>query len=172
MSPLPPAPSGPRAAGGPPPGAGTLVDAGPHADLLATAERSAFGPGAWSPAQLASALAAPAPQRPVARLALGPRGQALGHSLGVVLFDEAELFRIGVQPGARGQGLGHRLLVDFARAAWDQGARRLLLEVAADNLPALALYRRFGLAEDGRRTGYYAGGRDAVLMSCPLEPPC
>ncbi len=32
------------------------------------------------------------------------------------------------------------------------------------NEPAVALYRRFGLAPVGVRSGYYAGGADALVM--------
>ena len=51
------------------------------------------------------------------------------------------------------------------------GAESLFLEVAADNAPALALYRGLGMVEIGRRKGYYpasagagAPRRDALTM--------
>jgi ribosomal-protein-alanine N-acetyltransferase len=40
--------------------------------------------------------------------------------------------------------------------------------VAADNQPALALYRRFGFVETGRRPAYYENV-DAVLMQRDLS---
>jgi ribosomal-protein-alanine N-acetyltransferase len=40
--------------------------------------------------------------------------------------------------------------------------RRLFLEVAVDNAPAIGLYRAFGFTEEGRRRGYYQGPNGAV----------
>ena len=40
----------------------------------------------------------------------------------------------------------------------------MLLEVAADNDAAQALYASAGFVEIARRPGYYPGGRDAVVM--------
>lgn len=88
---------------------------------------------------------------------------------------DAELESIAMSPAWRRRGLAGRLLgavIDQARA-W--GSERLLLEVRAGNAAALALYRRAGWHEDGRRRGYYPplpgegrrgeGREDAVLMS-------
>jgi ribosomal protein S18 acetylase RimI-like enzyme len=44
----------------------------------------------------------------------------------------------------------------------------VLLEVAADNSAALALYSRAGFRVISRRADYYGHGRDAVVLSCPL----
>ncbi|MCF8469409.1 MAG: GNAT family N-acetyltransferase [Parvibaculum sp.] len=69
---------------------------------------------------------------------------------------EAEILAIGVAPAARGAGLGHRLLEAVAIHAAAAGADSLFLEVAEDNLPALALYERFGFHIVGIRPAYYA----------------
>ena len=64
-----------------------------------------------------------------------------------------------------------RLLDHLQRQLRQQGVNRLLLEVREGNLPALSLYRQYGLTEFGRRRGYYpaAGGReDAILMDMPI----
>lgn len=71
---------------------------------------------------------------------------------------EAEILSIGVAPPARGAGLGHRLLKAVAIHAAAAGAGSLFLEVAEDNLPALALYERFGFHTVGIRPAYYARG--------------
>jgi RimJ/RimL family protein N-acetyltransferase len=74
--------------------------------------------------------------------------------------------------GWRGQGIGTALLdagLDWARAA---GAHKAALEVWPDNEAALALYRRAGFAEEGRKRRHYrrANGElwDAVLMGLAL----
>ena len=86
--------------------------------------------------------------------------------------DEAEILTLAVDPVARRQGLGARLVHEGAIAAAALGATRLFLEVADDNHAALALYVRAGFTEAGRRTGYYArsdGSRqDALVLALNL----
>jgi GNAT superfamily N-acetyltransferase len=52
-----------------------------------------------------------------------------------------------VHPGRRRQGNARRVLSRLAAWAGEMGARGVCLEVAADNAPALALYRAIGLGE-------------------------
>lgn len=89
-----------------------------------------------------------------------------------VVADEAEILTLAVRPSARQGGLGTRLVRDGATEAAGRGARRLFLEVADDNVAALALYTRAGFAEAGRRPGYYArrdGDRqDALILALNL----
>ena len=77
-----------------------------------------------------------------------------------------ELAKMTVAEGARGTGLGKRLMqhcVDAARAA---GAPRLYLETNSKLAPALALYRAFGFRDlDPAHTEY---ARCNVWMELPL----
>lgn len=86
--------------------------------------------------------------------------------------DEAEILTLAVAPAARRRGLGARLVRDGAAAAAARAAARLFLEVADDNVAALALYAGAGFVEAGRRPGYYArpeGGRqDALILALNL----
>lgn len=88
--------------------------------------------------------------------------------------DEAEILTLAVRPQARRRGLGGRLVGEGAVEAAARGAVRLFLEVAADNVPARALYAQAGFVEAGRRPGYYArpdGARqDALLLALNLSP--
>lgn len=101
---------------------------------------------------------------------------AIDASQGFILIrsvaDEAEILTLAVAPAARRQGLGARLVRDGAAAAAARGAARLFLEVADDNVAALALYAGAGFVEAGRRPGYYArpeGGRqDALILALNL----
>jgi [ribosomal protein S18]-alanine N-acetyltransferase len=72
----------------------------------------------------------------------------------------------------RGRGVGSALLRDAVSRARDQGLHKLSLEVFAHNTAAIALYRRCGFAEEGRRIGQYrrASGElwDSVVMGLPL----
>lgn len=86
--------------------------------------------------------------------------------------DEAELITIAVDPRWRKKGVGVALL----RAVFDDllmtPARRLFLEVAADNPAALRLYGKMGFAKVAERKGYYerADGQPAtaIVMSRDL----
>jgi [ribosomal protein S18]-alanine N-acetyltransferase len=57
---------------------------------------------------------------------------------------EAEILSIAVRPAARGRGQGRALVEAAVAAAAGQGAETMFLEVAADNIAALALYRAAG----------------------------
>jgi ribosomal-protein-alanine N-acetyltransferase len=56
------------------------------------------------------------------------------------------------------------LLCDLVRTALARGSAHLTLEVLVGNGPAIALYRRFGMAPVGVRPNYYPGGGDALIM--------
>jgi ribosomal-protein-alanine N-acetyltransferase len=58
------------------------------------------------------------------------------------------------------------LLAAGLNEAASRGSARLILEVAADNAAALALYRAAGFTEIGRRADYYhrADGRMTALV--------
>ncbi len=88
--------------------------------------------------------------------------------LGLAVFErvgaEAELFLLAVADAARRRGLGRALLEAGERSCRAEGVTVLFLEVAHDNLPALALYERFGFEAIGRRRRYYPGGQDALTL--------
>ena len=95
-------------------------------------------------------------------------------ALARVAADQAELLTLAVTPNARRQGAGAALVEAVAGAAAVAGARRLFLEVAADNAAALALYRQSGFAPVGQRPAYYrraAGPVDALVLARDLNSP-
>ncbi len=83
--------------------------------------------------------------------------------------DEAEILTLATDPTFRKQGLARAVMDRLLAVAQAQGWSRILLDVAADNTAALALYTGLDFREDGRRAGYYTTGRetpcDAILMS-------
>lgn len=93
----------------------------------------------------------------------GLEGAAFARWACVPAAGEAELLRIAVDPGRRGQGLGRRLLEGCMAALAAEGMTELHLEVRAGNAAARALYGACGWREVGRRARYYADGEDAVL---------
>ncbi len=70
---------------------------------------------------------------------------------------------MGVHDGWTGRGIGTRLMDEAVTVAdrW-LGLRRLELTVYTDNVPALALYRRFGFVVEGTHRAYAL--RDGVLV--------
>lgn len=76
---------------------------------------------------------------------------------------EAELLRIGVDPAARGQGHGRRLLQLGMEAACAAGCQELRLEVRVSNTVARRLYESEGWVLEGHRKAYYRDGEDAAL---------
>jgi N-acetylglutamate synthase len=57
---------------------------------------------------------------------------------------------VEVDAGRQRQGLGRALTAALAAASARQGARRVLLQVEADNAPARALYARCGFRDAHR----------------------
>ena len=82
--------------------------------------------------------------------------------------DEAELLTICTNPEHRRTGLGRTVLAEAIREAATRGARRMYLEVEAENTAAIALYDRLDFSESGRRRDYYGRGRHAVMMARDL----
>lgn len=97
-----------------------------------------------------------------------------GFALARIAADEAELLTIAVHPDQRRKGLGRLLLTEVEQRAADHGAVTMFLDVAEDNIPALALYALAGYAKAGTRPRYYAkpDGQNigAVVMRRELTP--
>ncbi len=131
-----------------------------HADLARLHSASFSLPRPWSEAEFAGLLASPA-----VFLVSDPSGFALGR----VAADEGELLTLAVDPAARRQGAGRRLLAEFEAQATARGAASAFLEVADGNAAALALYLSAGWTPTGRRPGYFSDGagrtEDALVLS-------
>ena len=55
---------------------------------------------------------------------------------------------MGILPGYRRQGLGHRLLEACIEKAWQKGLTRIELEARADNRAAISLYEKVGFKQE------------------------
>ena len=87
------------------------------------------------------------------------------------VLDEAHLLNITVLPELQRSGRGAALLAQLFDQARARAMSRMLLEVRPGNLGALALYRRHGFTEIGRRRDYYPahqGREDAIVMARDL----
>lgn len=79
------------------------------------------------------------------------------------------LYSIAVDPAARGQGLGKKLLMAVEHAAVKRRLQSLRLEVSVHNKAAIRLYRNNGYGITGRIAQYYEDGSDALRLEKPLR---
>jgi len=92
----------------------------------------------------------------VARDDRGVLGALLVHRERIRALRHVGRLELFVHPDARRRGVGDALLAEAVRRAEaDPVLRKLSLAVFADNAPALALYRKHGFREEGRRLGEY-----------------
>ena len=124
--------------------------------VLAALHRQAFDEP-WDEPAFAALLASPG----VFALAVG---ETTGFILCRAMAGDSEVLTLAVAPSHRRQGVGRGLLEAALAEAGRRGAEAMFLEVAADNAPALALYRSVGFAQVGLRRGYYPDGADALVM--------
>ena len=82
-----------------------------------------------------------------------------------IAVDQAEILTIATAKTARRQGFGRKLIDHAVKTLRERGVAELFLEVAEDNIGALALYRDAGFQPIGRRPGYYRreDGRVAAI---------
>jgi ribosomal-protein-alanine N-acetyltransferase len=99
-------------------------------------------------------------------------GAVAGFILCRAIAGEAEILTLAVRPALRRRGIAAALL----GAAMVQAAAiadAMLLEVAADNPAAIALYEQAGFTQVGRRAGYYGrpagAAMDAIVMRRALN---
>jgi ribosomal-protein-alanine N-acetyltransferase len=134
-----------------------------------------FGPTAWTPAAFWSELAAGPTRWYVVAESIGPDGSSslAGYAGLLVPGTEADVQTIAVARDAQGRGVGTMLLRALTERAVRSGATSLLLEVRADNAPAIALYGREGFERVSVRRRYYQPGDvDAWIMRRrPLPAP-
>lgn len=96
----------------------------------------------------------------------------VGYCLYQMIFEQAEILRIGTHPDYQRQGIASQLFIKLNKELQDNKVENLLLEVRADNLPAIALYERQGFVVIHQRKGYYQqpnhSAIDALIMQLKL----
>lgn len=95
-------------------------------------------------------------------------GMVAGYAVLMPGVDEAELLNMAVATVHQRKGLGSAMLIAMLKMANDMGLSRVLLEVRASNLAAMALYRSAGFKEVSVRRAYYRnanGSEDAIVMA-------
>ncbi len=87
-----------------------------------------------------------------------------------IIIDELHIATFATHPDFRRQGIGSRLLAEALEDGRLRGTVRAMLEVRESNIPAQAMYRKFGFEVTGRRPRYYRDNDEAALLMT-LEPP-
>ncbi len=144
-----------------------------HIEQAMPLENQLFGSTAWSPAQMWSELArdqrryyvlvsagnqaAGEPESDTGEVVVGYAGINL-------LPPDADVQTVAVAPSLQGRGWARRLVGRLIADASGADCSQVLLEVRADNDPALRLYERLGFEVIARRTAYYGPGEDALIM--------
>lgn len=135
----------------------TVLRAARREDLAALADLHARAfDHPWDEAELGALMASPG----AFALIVDTQGFILCRAIA----GEAEILTLAVSPAARRRGTGRALVEAAAGLAEALESDALFLEVAHDNLAALALYEASGFSRVGLRKGYYASGADAVVM--------
>lgn len=96
-------------------------------------------------------------------------GVPVGYIGAYTVLGETDILTVAVDPAARRQGIGRRLLESLFDALSGQSSA-IYLEVRESNAPARALYASLGFFEVGRRRGYYKRpAEDAILYKKELR---
>ena len=84
--------------------------------------------------------------------------------------DEGQITNIATHPTVRRQGFGAAILDHLIDAARSRACQQLSLEARVSNLPAIALYERYGFLRMGLRRGFYKHPtEDAYVMCLQLD---
>ena len=82
-----------------------------------------------------------------------------------VMFDEAHMTNIAVDPEHRKQGIARKMILHLMKTALDKGAERMTLEVRENNHNAQRLYASLDFAYAGTRKHYYSDtGENALIL--------
>lgn len=112
-------------------------------------------PRPWSPGEFVSLLDQDTVFGFAAREIGNQKAGMAGFVLARLVAGEAEILTLAVARAHRRAGLGRELMDAVLRELHSERAAELFLEVDETNLAALALYRKLGFREVGRRPGYY-----------------
>lgn len=131
-------------------------------DRVHNLEVQAFPDTAWSVESFWSELAGVPETRHYLVAAIDE--QIVGYAGLMAVGRDADVQTLAVAPDSRGAGLGARLLDELLNEAGRRGCSRVTLEVASTVKDAQRLYRDRGFEIIGRRSSYYGGGVDALIM--------
>lgn len=135
-----------------------------HAQQVALLEQACFS-DPWSLQSITSEITNPLSLWLVAV----EDDRVLGYIGSQSVLGEADMMNLAVSPGARGKGIGEKLVLVLIDKLRLSGVYRLTLEVRVSNAPAIKLYEKLGFQNIGRRPNYYYHPKeDALIMGKEL----
>lgn len=132
-----------------------------QADLGPVARIEQEYPSPWTSAMIADELEH---SNSLMLVAMDKNGLVLGWCSARYLLDEAELFKIAVNPEQKRVGVGSFLFFHLEKILFRHNVETLFLEVRSLNHSALSFYSKHGFAEIGMRVDYYTNPRDNALI--------
>lgn len=126
---------------------------------VAELERKCFS-DPWSERSVAAELENPLSLWLVALLGRTVVGYVGSQSV----MEQADMMNIAVNPDYRRQGIAESLIERLIAELKDKQVSSLTLEVRASNAPAIALYRKLGFIQVGKRPNYYRNPREDALI--------
>ena len=130
-----------------------------HVPQVAALEQECFS-DPWSEESVASEL-----DNPLSLWFVCLEGErVLGYVGSQTVLDETDMMNVAVSPGFRRRGIAEHLIETLILTLKPRGSRSLSLEVRASNAPAIALYRKLGFVQVGRRPNYYRHPKEDGLI--------
>lgn len=123
----------------------------------------------YGAAAVADLLKPPSVWSAIAELGRNRGSTPIGYVIVSSAADEAEILSIGVSPAMRRMSVGRALINYTVHHARSSGAAKIFLEVAADNVGAIALYGATGFERVGLRRNYYRRRGDITVDALILR---
>lgn len=146
-------------------------------DGIVALENSSFGPDAWDAESLKTCLenSLHSPDGTTFMVAFnqaasGSESKIVGYVLGTLDDGAGEVIGLAVDQNYRGQKLGQTLFNLLCDKFQQAGAKTVVLQVQADNAPAIHLYDVAGFVKTDVLPAYYPTGADAILMTRFYQP--
>ena len=91
------------------------------------------------------------------------KSNGIGYCLYQMVFEQAEILRIGTHPDYQRQGIASQIIDKLHKILQSNQVENLLLEVRADNHAAIALYEKQAFTIIHRRKGYYQSPNQSAV---------
>ncbi len=96
---------------------------------------------------------------------------AMGWAAGLLRYyrqhHAGRIYAVAVHPDAQGKRIGHKLTDHILHTLAAHGAKRIFLEVHAENQKAINLYHKLGFIVQGHLADYYGAGHHGIRMMRP-----